>query len=104
AAVAGRDGPGGGPRGTPQRRGRAADVGRNPGLPGPLRVRLRDRMRLGAAVRREGGAGLRPAALSLGLPGAAISAGPARRHARAGPGLGAAADARLSAAWRAGVR
>ena len=64
AAVAGRDGSRRGARGSPQRRRRAADVGRHPGLSGPLRLRLRHRLRVRAAYRAP--RTRRPAARSAG--------------------------------------
>ena len=50
------------PRGSPQRRCGAADVGRHPGLPGPLRLRLRDGLRVGVhcwVCRRKPGSQIR---------------------------------------------
>ena len=120
AAVAGRDGPRGGPRRPPQRRRRAADVGGHPGLPRPLRLRLRHRLRVGAGrrvpdeppgsqirgvTRLRAAQARRPAEYTVHPYRPVIDRrqGP-RRHRAAGPGGGAAADARLPAAGRPGVR
>ena len=51
AAVARGDGTRGRSRRSPQRRGRAADVGRHPGLPRPMRLRLCHRLRVGSRYR-----------------------------------------------------
>ena len=107
--------------GSPQRRRGAADVGGHPGLPGPLRLRLRDRLRVGARRRR--GRRARPGSQIRGVRDFVLSRHAAppeyrvhpyrpvlvdgkrpRRHRAARPAGGSAADARLPAAGRPGMR
>ena len=121
AAFAGGDGPRRGARRPPQRRRGAADVGRHPGLPGPIRLRLRDRLRVGpdrrrSRRRRAGQPAARRARLhpeppcrAAAVPGASLPAGGhrrenPRRHRPAATAGDSGADARLPAAGRPGLR
>ncbi len=123
AAVIGGDGSRGGARRSPQRRRGAADVGRHPGLPGPIRLRLRDRLRVGPdrpTARADGDVpgsqlrGVRDFILSRHAAPPQYRVRPYRpvRDRREGPrrdraaaaAVGSGADARLPAAGRPGLR